>query len=196
MTDPSFLLSCYCPKAELGAPAGLEYAISFNKFGLRICFLGISQNIASYARRFCRRLVIEHTLLFKGPDQLDPTVVDMSVFIANRATSLSPLRKRQIVSKIKESRSSEVALEGYSFLKSCSSAIVLAQGDLLPKEAVGLVNDLQGIFVDDMSNDGSQTSAVPPLGDVLYKPYWKPRSSSCSIPGVPLVSNACGRIQR
>lgn len=184
-------------KAELGAPAGLSYAISFNKFGLRICFLGISQNIASYARRFCRRLVVEHTLLLKGPDQLDPTVVDMTIFLVNRATSLSPLRKRQIITSLKESTAPDVALEGYSFLKSCTSAICLAQGDFLPKEAVGLVNDLQGIFVDAISNDGSQTSAaVPPIGDVLYKPNWKPRSSLCSIPGIPLISNACGRVQR
>merc|ERR1719469_1621751 len=31
--------------AALGAPGGLAYDVSFNKFGLRICFLGISQNL-------------------------------------------------------------------------------------------------------------------------------------------------------
>jgi hypothetical protein len=41
------------------------------KFGLRICFLGISQNIALYARRFSRRLVTHHNLLPKGRDRLD-----------------------------------------------------------------------------------------------------------------------------
>lgn len=139
----------------------------------------------------------EHTSLLKGSDVLDPDVVDMAVFYANRATSLSALRKRQIISTLKDARASEVALEGYSFLKSCRTAICLAQGDLLPKEAVGLVNDLQGIFVDAISNDGSQTAAVPPISEVLYKPYWKPRgASSCTVPGVNLISNPCGRVMR
>lgn len=128
---------------------------------------------------------------------MDATVVDMALLYANRATSISPLRKRQIISRMKDASASEVALEGYLFLKSCSTAICLAQGDLLPKEAAGLVNDLQGIFVDAMNTDAFQTSAVPPIGEVLYKPYWRPRgASSCAIPGVPLISNACGRILR
>lgn len=183
-------------QAELGASAGLSYAISFNKYGLRICFLGISQNIASYARRFCRRLVTEYSSILKGPAQLDERVVNEAVSTANRATSLSPLRKRQIIAAIKESTAPEVSLEGFSFLKSCNSAICLAQGDILPKEAVGLVNDLQGIFVEAISSDDSQSSAIPPLDEILYKPYWKPRSSFCSISGVSLISNACGRVQR
>jgi len=187
----------FLSQAELGAPAGLAYTASFNSFGLRICFLGISQNIASYARRFCRRLVNEQSSLLKGPDQLDPSIVDMAIYSANRATNLSPLRKRQIISTLKETTASEAALEGYFFLKSCSGAICLAQGDLLPQEAVGLVNDLQGIFIEAISNDGSRTPAIPPISEVLYKPFWRPRgASSCTVPGVPLISNACGRIQR
>ena len=136
-------------------------------------------------------------VLLKGPDQVDPSVIETAVFNANRATSLSSLRKRQLVSSMMDSTATEVAAERYSFLKSCSSAICLAQGDLLPEEALGLVNDLQGIFGQAISSDASPTSAIPPISEVLYKPFWKPRgASSCSIPGVPLVSNPCGRIQR
>ena len=185
-------------KAELGAPAGLAYDVGFNKFGLRICFLGISQNIASYARRFSRRLVTHHNLLLKGRDRLEPSIVDTAVADANRATFLSPFRKRQMVSTLKESTASEAAAEGYSLLKSCSSAVCLAQGDLLPREAIGLLNDLQDIFAPAISSDDSKSPAVPAsISEVLYKPYWKPRGASpCMIPGVPLISNACGRIQR
>ena len=32
---------------ELGAPAGLAYKISYNKYGMRVSFLGLSQSIAS-----------------------------------------------------------------------------------------------------------------------------------------------------
>jgi hypothetical protein len=141
--------------------------------------------------------VSHQAALLRGPEQLDITIVDQAVLDANRATSLSPLRKRQIISSMRESSANDVALEGYLFLKSCNTAICLAQGDLLPKEAVGLVNDLQGILIDAINTDTSQTSAVPPIAEVLYKPNWKPRgASSCSIPGVPLISNACGRIIR
>ena len=185
-------------KAELGAPAGLAYDIGFNKFGVRICFLGISQNIASYARRFSRRLVTHHNLLLKGRDRLDPSIVETAVANASRATFLSPFRKRQIILTLKESTASEAAAEGYSLLKSCTSAVCLAQGDLLPKEAIGLLNDLKDIFAPAISSEDSKSSAVPAtISEVLYKPYWKPRGASpCMIPGVPLISNACGRIQR
>ena len=139
-----------------------------------------------------------HNALLKRPDQVDRSIVDAAVSTANRATSLSPLRKRQVISAIKDSTSSEIAAEGYSLLKSCSSAICVAQGDLLAREALGLANDLQEIFSKVISTDEShQSSAVPSLGEMLYKPYWKPRGgSSCSIPGVPLISNPCGRIKR
>ena len=184
-------------KAELGAPAGLAYDINFNKYGVRISFLGISQNIASYARRFCRRLVAHYKTLLQGSNRLDPTIVDTAVADANKARSLSPIRRLQIVAVLRDSSASEAAFEGYSLLKSCSGAICLAQGDLLPKEAIGLVNDLQNIFKTAISSEVSPPPAIPPISAVVYKPFWKPRSASpCLIPGVPLISNTCGRVQR
>jgi hypothetical protein len=185
-------------KAELGAPAGLAYSVAFNKFGLRICFLGISQNLSSYARRFSRRLVTHHNLLLKGRDGLESAIVDTAVADANRAASLSPFRKLQIISALRDASASEAAAEGYSFLKSCGSAVCLAQGDLLPREAITLLNDLQDIFAPAISSENSKSPAVPAsISEVLYKPFWKPRGASpCMIPGVPLISNACGRIQR
>lgn len=183
-------------QAELGAPGALAYDIAFNKFGLRICFLGISQNLPSYARRFCRRLVEHHRNLAFGYADISRSTVDLAVYQAKQLSSRSKLRQRQIIGVLCDSTSSDVAIEGSTFLRSCSGAVCHAQGDLLPREAVKLLSDLQDIFESVTSESAVQT-ALPELEKVLYKPLWKPRSaSSCLIPGVSLVSNACGRVQR
>jgi len=180
--------------AELGAPAGLAYEMSFNKYGLRICFLGISQNLYAYTRRMCRRIVEHHTKLL----ELKPSVIVTAVMDTNRQQGLSPLRKRQTIKVLNEATAQQASTEGGIFLYSCTGAICLAQGDLLPNEAIILISDIKAIFDEVMSNDDRiQKAAVPDLKEILYKPMWKPRGSSpCAIPGVPLISDACGRVQR
>ena len=180
--------------AELGASAGLAYEMSFNKYGLRICFLGISQNLYAYTRRVCRRIVEHHTKLL----ELKASVVETAKMDANRQSSLSPLRKRQIVKVLNEATPEEAATEGGIFLYSCTGALCLAQGDLLPNEAISIISDVKAIFDEVMARDPlMQKAAVPGLKEILYKPLWKPRGATqCTIPGVPLISDACGRIPR
>ena len=180
--------------AELGASAGLAYDIGFNKYGLRVCFLGISQNLYAYTRRVCRRIVEHHTKL----SELKASVVETAAMDANRQPSLSPLRKRQIVNVLNDATPEEAATEGGIFLYSCTGAICLAQGDMLPNEAISVISDVKAIFDEVMARDPlMQKAAVPDLKEILYKPIWKPRGASqCTIPGVPLISDACGRIPR
>lgn len=181
--------------AELGAPGGLAYDVSFNKFGLRLTFLGISQNLPSYARRLCRRLVKHHFQLLDGPEIFPRSLTTAAVNSANRAPNISPQRRRRIVSSLRRSTAYEAATEGIAFLRSCNGAVCFAQGDLLSKEANDLVGDLQQIFASSSGTRGP--SAVPDISDLLYRPMWKPRgASSCTLPGMALLSDACGRLPR
>mmetsp|Transcript_15300 Transcript_15300/g.44427 ORF Transcript_15300/g.44427 Transcript_15300/m.44427 type:complete len:533 (-) Transcript_15300:189-1787(-) len=187
--------------AELGAPAGLAYDASFNKYGLRICFRGVSQTLPSYARRFCRRLVQHHARLEDGTIEIVPSTVKIAIGQANRLSSMPPLRRRQIVGNLRTATTTDVAAEGLAFLRSCEGGIGLAQGDLLPNEAVKLISELRTIF--DAVSYNRQTDPVkmdekrPQLQDLLYTPFWKPRTSSPTlIPGVSLIADACGRVQR
>ena len=185
-------------QAELGAPAGLAYDLSFNKYGLRICFIGISQNISAYARRFCRRLVSHHSRMMLAKE-IKSTVIERTVLDANRQIGISPSRKRRISSFIREASAQEVAREGKSFLASCSGGLCLVQGDILPNDAISLVTDLKAFFdaLQAPPDEETKQPAMPKLSNILYKPFWRPRSASiCYIPGVPLISDSCGRIPR
>lgn len=128
------------------------------------------------------------------------TVVESTVLYANRKIGLSLVRKRKSLSVIREASAQEVSREGKEFLKSCSGALCLIQGDVLPKEAILLVGELKGLFDSATRSEKDDTvkqPAVPELSEILYNPFWKPRSASlCSIPGVPLISDSCGRIPR
>lgn len=183
--------------AELGAPAALAYEISFNKYGMRISFLGLSQNIASYARRICRRVVEHQSRLLEGPDQLASSVVESATRSAERATNMSPQRKRQIVKILKESSSVDAAVEGIAFFKSCNGGVCFTQGDLLPKEAVGILGDLKLIFRRAIGANVRPTTAVPGVEEISYRANWIPRSAStCTVAGASLISNPCGRVPR
>jgi hypothetical protein len=131
--------------------------------------------------------------------ELKAIVVERTIFDASRQTGLSPLRKRQIEGVIRQGSAQEVSREGKAFLASCSGALCLVQGDILPKEAISLIGELKALFdaVKSQSDEVTMQPAVPELADILYTPFWKPRSASlCSIPGVQLISNSCGRIPR
>lgn len=190
-------LSLSLSKAELGAPAGLAYEISFNKFGMRICFLGLSQNIASYARRLSRRIVEHQSRLLEGPENLPASVVEAAVRSANLASNLSSQRRRRILTLLRESSAAEAAVEGIAFFKSCSGGVCISQGDLLPKETINLLGDLKGIFRTVTGTNVKQSPALPEVEDIIYPARWIPRSaSSCTIAGASLVSDACGRVPR
>lgn len=186
--------------AEFGAPGALAYDISFNRYGMRIAVLGISQNLVSYTRRLCRRFVDHPTELFKGPEIFPRSTVRATTLEVNRARDrISPVRKRTLVSSIRSSTTYETAAEGIAFLKSLDGAVCFSQGDLLRKEVEDLVDDLIAIF-EKVTADGTQRSlrsAFPDIKDLLYDPVWKPRSAlPCGTTGVPLIADSCGRVPR
>lgn len=182
--------------AELGAPAGLAYDLSFNAYGLRICFRGLSQSLPSYARRFCRRLVQHHARLVDGSVTIDSTIKKLAINQANRLQE-SPLRKRQIVGNLRTSRDLDAAAEGLAFLNSCDGGVAFSQGDLLHDEAVQLCKEIKSIFSRVATENYRDPVQPSSLQELLYKPYWKPKTSSpLLIPGVALISDACGRVQR
>ena len=182
--------------AELGAPAGLAYDLSFNAYGLRICFRGLSQSLPSYARRFCRRLVQHHARLVDGSVTIDSTTKKLAINQANRLQE-SPLRKRQIVGNLRTSRDLDAAAEGLAFLNSCDGGVAFSQGDLLHDEAVQLCKEIKSIFSRVATENYRDPVQPSSLQELLYKPYWKPKTSSpLLIPGVALISDACGRVQR
>jgi transcriptional regulator of met regulon len=164
---------------------------------MRLAFLGISPNLSSYTRRLCRRLVEHHFHLLEGPELLSFSVTDTAVAGASRVEGMAIQRQRRLVSNLRRSTAYETAAEAIAFLRSCTGAVCFAQGDLPPKEVYELRDDLKEIFRPVVGPSGSSSPATPSIDDLLYKPVWKPRSApSCTISGVPLISNACGRIPR
>jgi transcriptional regulator of met regulon len=162
---------------------------------MRLVFLGISPNLSSYTRRLCRRLVEHQFKLLDGPELLPSLVTDTAV--ASRVEGMAIQRKNRLISNLRRSTAYEVAAEATAFLRSCTGAVCFAEGDLPQKEVYELRDDLKEIFRPVVGPSGSASPATPSIDDLLYKPLWKPRSaSSCTISGVPLISDACGRIPR
>lgn len=182
--------------AELGAPAGLAYDISYNKYGMRVAFLGLSQNIASYARRIGRRMVDHTSQLLEGPEQIPNYVIDASIRNTNRFR-MSPKRKAVVTNTLKQTNASDAAREGTAFFKSCSGAVCFSKGDLLPAETLSLLADLKDIFRKTTGINVRPAPAVPEVEDLLYRANWIPRAASvCTVPGSSLISNPCGRVPR
>eukprot|EP00536_Pseudo-nitzschia_multiseries_P001453 jgi/Psemu1/3378/gm1.3378_g len=182
--------------SELGAPGGLAYEISYNKYGMRVAFLGLSQNIASYARRISRRMVDHTNQLLEGPDQIPDVVRDTAIRNTNRFR-MSPKRKALVTNTLKQTTASDAAKEGTGFFLSCSGAVCFSQGDLLPAETLSLMADLKEIFRKTTGVNVRPSPAVPDVSDLLYRANWIPRAASvCTIAGASLVSNPCGRVPR
>lgn len=187
--------------AELGSIGGLAFDLSFNPYGLRLAVLGIRRTLPSFTRRLVRKLVDHSLELLQGPEYFPSSLTALTVQSTQRARNLSPRRRRVIMSNLRRTTAYEAATEGVAFLRSCHGGVCFAQGDLVSEEVSELLEDLQRILepaVSTRSSSSSQSaSAVPGIDDLLYRPNWKPRTSiSCSIPGVVLVSDACGRVKR
>mmetsp|Transcript_1206 Transcript_1206/g.3052 ORF Transcript_1206/g.3052 Transcript_1206/m.3052 type:complete len:296 (+) Transcript_1206:2-889(+) len=182
--------------SELGAPGGLAYEISYNKYGMRVAFLGLSQNIASYARRIGRRMVDHTNQLLEGPEQISEIVREAAIRNTNRFR-MSPKRKALVTNTLKQTTASDAAREGTRFFASCSGAVCFSQGDLLPAETLSLMADLKEIFRKTTGVNVRPSPAVPEVSDLLYRANWIPRAASvCTIAGASLVSNPCGRVPR
>lgn len=164
---------------------------------MRVCCLGLSQNIASYTRRLSRRIVEHQSRLLEGPEKLPSSVVESSVRTVNRAVNISPQRKRQIVNLLRESSAMDAAVEGVAFFKSCSGGVCFTQGDLLPKEAAAILGDVKAIYRRVTGSNVRPNAATPQVEDLIYRANWIPRAaSSCTVAGASLVSDACGRVPR
>jgi hypothetical protein len=188
------MLTClFCREhTELRAPAGLAYEISFHKFGIRICFLGLSQKIASYARRLSRRVIEHQTRLLENPGKMTPFVVDAAIRSADQASNISPQRRRQILRLLQESTAVEATVEGIAFFESCSGGVCFTQGDLLQEETASLLGDLKVLIRSVTGANVRPVPAVPKVEDITYRANWIPRSaSSRTIAGASPVSDAC-----
>ncbi len=182
--------------AELGAPAGLAYEISYNKYGMRVAFLGLSQNLASYARRISRRMIDHNNQLLEGTEEVDPKIIEAAIRNTNRFR-MAPNRRSRIIGSLKQTTASDAAKEGTAFFQSCCGAVCFSQGDLLPAESLALLADLKEIFRKVTGTNVRPAPAIPQVEDLLYRTNWLPRAASvCSLPGSPLVSNPCGRVPR
>jgi insulysin len=181
--------------AELGAAAGISYETSMNSAGLRLCFRGLSQTLPSFVRRFCRRLVQHHIKLLDGSTRISESVRLSAVSDANRSPKINRLQKLQMSDSARQVTEKDVATQGLFFLRCTSGGRLIAQGDVVPSEAFELLSELQFVFKEFGNSDGF--SVHPELTELLYKPFWKPRDASpCLLPGISLISDACGRIPR
>mmetsp|Transcript_6686 Transcript_6686/g.9635 ORF Transcript_6686/g.9635 Transcript_6686/m.9635 type:complete len:435 (-) Transcript_6686:69-1373(-) len=188
--------------AELGAPGALAYELRFNRYGLRISFLGLSKTIPSYARRLIQLLVKHQQKLLKGNKTLSKSIISAALVEANRARDLSPSRKRIILNSLQKASAYDAAIEGFAFLNSCRGAVCFSEGDLTSSETESLLYDLRDILKDYISNINENTEneklpAIPSVDDLVDSPNWKPRNASlCYVAGISLLSDACGRVLR
>lgn len=184
--------------AELGAPGGLAYELKFNKYGLRISFLGLSKTIPSYARRITQLLTRLEQDLLKGPKTLPNSLIAAGLADATRSRVLSPSRRRIVTDTMQKASTYDVAKEGTAFLKSCKGVVCFSQGDLTRSETENLVEDMQKILGNSIASIEEQDIVFIPSADELTDtPAWKPRNAvPCYIAGVSLMSDACGRITR
>ena len=181
--------------AELGATAAIAYETSINTAGLRLSFRGVSQSLPSYVRRFCRRFVKHHSNILDGSTKISPTVYERAFAEVSRSPKISGIQRQQMIETINQVSEINVAKQGQLFLSCTNGGYLIAQGDILPNESNKLLEDLQYVFRDYGSADGF--SVQPDLSSILYRPFWKPRSSSpCLLPGLSLISDSCGRIPR
>jgi insulysin len=183
--------------AEVGVSCGLAYEMSFNKYGIRISFLGLKQNLPSYARRFCRRLVQHNLMLLNGPERFPSQLIRSALAEARTNTELTPQRRLRIISNLRAASAYEVAGTSTAFLRSVRGAMCYAEGNFGDKDARELCNQLEEIFDQAVGPGDLASVATPSLYEILYRPLWRPRyGSSCFVAGVPLISDACGRVLR
>lgn len=187
--------------SELGAPGGLAYELQFNKYGLRMSFLGLSKTIPSYARRLARRLVRQQRILLKAPKSLPKTIISSGLSNINRSREMSPSRRRIAIETTQKSISYDIALEGIAFLDSCKGAVCFSEGDFTTSETENLLDDLRDILDSSIggnrADEPQQFVAIPSVDELTNTPIWKPRNAvPCYIAGMSLMSDACGRITR
>jgi transcriptional regulator of met regulon len=148
--------------------------------------------------------LMEHPVrLLEGPEMIPVSITAGAISVAKRQPGITQRRKR-VISNLRSARAVDAAAEGIAFLKSCTGAVAFAQGDLLPEEVDALLRALKEIVREAPAGLWSAglgaravPSAVPTINDLVYTPQWKPRNASpCTLPGMTLMSDACGRVPR
>ena len=180
---------------ELGAPGGLAYDVSYNQFGIRFSFLGVSSTLSSYIRRMMRGVAVFNT---QHP-VLAPSIRSQAIRSARKARGLSPIRRRIIISNLRACSMQQVEDEGNRLLKSITGVISFSQGAFDLEETEAVTIEVKKILQSTIPEIDTtlQPSAIPLLPDLTYKPTWKPRfASGCFVAGVPFVADACGRVKR
>eukprot|EP00592_Proboscia_alata_P019630 CAMPEP_0194422720 /NCGR_PEP_ID=MMETSP0176-20130528/22030_1 /TAXON_ID=216777 /ORGANISM="Proboscia alata, Strain PI-D3" /LENGTH=1206 /DNA_ID=CAMNT_0039231609 /DNA_START=304 /DNA_END=3924 /DNA_ORIENTATION=+ len=189
--------------ANLGSASGIVYDIGYNEHGIRLAFQGMSQMLSKYVHAFCRKLADHSLVVTIDQKKMESSIINLSRMDSQRYT------KWQIAQAIRDSSAQDVADEAKEFWLSCigNGGVAIAQGDLLPTEGLEILNDVRKIFqldVDMELSEEEENGKVtdrsrmirPPLKALLYRPTWKPRMTSCFIPGIRLISDACGRVPR
>lgn len=187
--------------AELGASAGLKYELSFNAHGMRIAFTGLSQSLPEYTRRFAA-VLSAHAAGAGAPRRAAALPVRAAVAQLERAPAPAwssgwQVRREGVRAALSAARPADVRAEGAALWASVRGTLTVAQGDLLPAEALALADDFStraGV----PSGGGSPPSAWPSVRSVLYPPRWLPARTgdACLLPGIQLVADACGRVPR
>ncbi len=190
--------------SEQGALGGLAYELRFNQWGLKVCFLGIRQNIREYTKQVMEQLIKHHISIQNGECIINNYSRSNSIFEAKRARNLTPGRRNIIIQTLQKAKEPDVAQEGLQFLQSCSGAVCFSQGDLTYEETKELLYDIEEIFDTrvDLNSKSSKKgqvlkSALPSIEDLVGTPTWKPRNATpCYLSGMSLMSDACGRVLR
>lgn len=112
-----------------------------------------------------------------------------------RSSKINRLLVHKDLSDSSHTKISEQAIahQGRFFLNCTTGGCLITQGDILPKEGSKLADDVCYIFRE-YGHAASHFEVNPEIRDLLYTPEWRPRDSSpCLLPGVQLISDACGR---
>lgn len=141
----------------------------------------------------------------------------ISDVIKTKERILSQTQKNRIKRALEVSSVADVSYEGKTFLKSIHGAVGFTQGQgqqgsSSPFSEEQLMSDIREILEDSIGigSSGSPSSSssplednnneivmIPEIEDLVDIPVWQPRFASiCSITGITLLSDPCGRVPR
>lgn len=141
-------------------------------------------------------MVQHHDKILSGSARISSSVYKKGMLDAGRSSKISRLKKENIPASSQQISEQDIGNQGRYFLSCTKTGILITQGDILPKEGNKLLDDVRYIFRE-CGKLANHFEVSPQLRDLLYVPYWRPRDSSpCLLPGVQLVSEACGRVPR
>jgi hypothetical protein len=172
---------------------------------VRVCATGLSQSLAEYTAALgsALRAHVEARADALGAPLAADALAQLERMPAPAWTAGWQARRRAIAAELRTARAADVAAEGRALWASVRAMLVLAQGDLLPVEALSLADAFRERAAapaagGGLAGGGADAEQWPALGELLYMPRWSParEGDPCLLPGVQLVADACGRIPR